>query len=89
MSDVLRLTKIWIVLFSHKKNFFCLRFRSIFKWGYPACIIHAIDLDQMRGVGSRSHSILLQGFRNEADGLKQKHSLKANKNDFFPENALK
>ena len=35
-----------------------------------ACIIHAFNSGQMRGVGSRSHSILLQGFRNEADGLK-------------------
>ncbi len=35
-----------------------------------ACIIHAFNLGQMQGVGSRRHSILFQGFRNEADGLK-------------------
>ncbi len=34
------------------------------------CIIHAFNSGQMRGVESRRHSILFQGFRNEADGLK-------------------
>ncbi len=34
------------------------------------CIIHAFNTGQMQGVESRRHSILFQGFRNEADGLK-------------------
>ena len=34
------------------------------------CDIHAFNLGQMQGVGSRRHSILFEGFRNEADGLK-------------------
>jgi hypothetical protein len=35
-----------------------------------ACIFHAFNLAQMRGVESRRYSILFQGFRNEADELK-------------------
>jgi len=37
---------------------------------YLTCIIHAFNSGQMRGVESRRHSRLFQGFRNEADGLK-------------------
>jgi len=35
-----------------------------------ACIIHAFSLMQMRGVKTRRHSNLFQGFSNETDALK-------------------
>jgi hypothetical protein len=34
------------------------------------CLIHAFSLMQMQGAGTRRHSYLFQGFRNEADALK-------------------
>lgn len=34
-----------------------------------ACIIQELYSGQLQGVGSRQHSILFQGFRNEAYGL--------------------
>jgi hypothetical protein len=42
--------------------------------GCLTCIIQAFYAGQMQGVGSRRHSTLFQGFRNEADGLKKMHS---------------
>ena len=37
---------------------------------FLTCLIHAFSLMQMQGAGTRRHSYLFQGFRNEADALK-------------------